>query len=327
MLFIISPSHYAPFNIASEEYLLNCCREDVFLLYRNAPSIIVGRHQNTLAEINYDYVQAHAIPVVRRLTGGGTVFHDLGNLNFSFIMLGKDAELRNFARYTAPVLSALQELGIDARLEGRNDLTIDGLKFSGNAKAVHQGKTQQHGTILFSSRIADLSQALQANPLKFADKAVKSVSKRVTNVSDHLRHPISLEEFILLIQKQVRLLYPEAREYAFNAEDEQAIHRLVEEKYGTWDWNFGSSPRYNHVKAIRCAAGTLEFHTDVHAGRITALRVFGDFFGDRDLAELETALVGLPHRGEDILKALQQLQLSEFFGPVTPEDILSGFFD
>lgn len=327
MLFIVSPSHYAPFNIASEEYLLNRCSEDVFLLYRNAPSIIVGRHQNTLAEINYDYVQEHSIPVVRRLTGGGTVFHDLGNLNFSFIMLGTGDDVRNFAKYTAPVLSALRELGIDARLEGRNDLTIDGLKFSGNAKAVHQGKTQQHGTILFSSRIADLSQALNANPLKFTDKAVKSVSKRVTNVCDHLRHPISLDEFILLIQKHVRLLYPAAREYAFSAEDEQAIQELVEEKYDTWDWNFGSSPHYNHVKAIRCAAGTLEFHTDVHAGLITALRVFGDFFGDRDVAELETALTGLPHREQEIREALLQLQLSEFFGAVTPEDILSGLFD
>ncbi|MBW6514332.1 MAG: lipoate--protein ligase [Candidatus Syntrophosphaera sp.] len=324
MLFIASPSHFAPFNIASEEYILKNFSEDVFLLYRNAPSIIVGRHQNTLAEINCGYVQEHSIPVVRRLTGGGTVFHDLGNLNFSFIMNRGADEEKGFAKYTAPVLAALRELGVEARLEGRNDLTIKGMKFSGNARAVYRDKVQQHGTILFSSRIADLSAALKANPLKFNDKAVKSVSKRVTNVSDHLSHPIGLEEFILLIQAQVLKLYPDAREYAFSPEDEEAIRKLVESKYDTWEWNFGKSPQYNHVQAIRCAAGTIEFHTDVHQGLITGLRIYGDFFGNRDTAELERVLTGLPHRAETLLAVLKQQPLQEFFGEVIAEELLAG---
>jgi lipoate-protein ligase A len=326
MLFIVSQSHYAPFNIASEEYILNTFADDVFLLYRNAPSIIVGRHQNTLAEINYDYVREHDIPVVRRLTGGGTVFHDLGNLNFSFIINRGEDEERGFARFTQPVLSALRELGVEASLEGRNDLTVKGAKFSGNARAVYARKTQQHGTILFSSRITDLSLALKANPLKFTGKAVKSVAARVTNVCDHLPRPVTLDEFVTLIQKQVLRMYPDAREYEFNRDDEEAIQGLVERKYGTWEWNFGHSPAYNHVKAIRCAAGTIEFHAEVRNGRIVALRVFGDYFGNRDSAELEAALVGSPHRKEDILALLGKLPLEEFFGPVTSEDILSALF-
>lgn len=326
MLFILSRSDQAPFNIASEEYILSHFEEDVFLLYRNGPSIIVGRNQNTLAEINLPWVREHEIPVVRRLTGGGTVFHDMGNLNFSFIMARSANEESGFAKYTAPVLAALQELGVDARLEGRNDLMIQGLKFSGNARAVHPNKIQQHGCILFESKIADLSDALKANPLKFRDKAVKSIAKRVTNVCEHLPRPVTLEEFIRLIQSQVLKTYPEAREYAFSQADEDAVNALVESKYGTWDWNFGSSPAYNHVQAIRCAAGTIEFHADVHKGRIAALRVFGDFFGNRDIRELEDALIGLPHREEELRRTLERLPLNEYFGSVTSADILPGLF-
>jgi lipoate---protein ligase len=324
MQIIVSPSHQAPFNIASEEYILDNFADDVFLLYINAPSIIVGKHQNTLAEINTDYVHEHNIPVVRRLTGGGTVFHDLGNLNFSFIMNRGADEESGFAKYTAPVLDVLQDLGVDARLEGRNDLTIEGLKFSGNAKAVYRHKIQQHGTILFSAKIADLSAALNANPLKFRDKAVKSVSRRVTNVTEHLQNPLTLAEFIDLIRNKVLSLYPDAVEYSFSVEDCQSIETLVQSKYATWEWNYGLSPRYNHVKAIRCAAGTIEFHTDVHKGLITGVRIYGDFFGNRDIGELERALVGVFHREAEILEILNKLPLDEYFGPVLPDDICGG---
>ncbi|MCB5245447.1 MAG: lipoate--protein ligase [Candidatus Cloacimonadaceae bacterium] len=324
MLFINSLNHYAPFNIACEEYILNHFPQDVFFLYRNDSSIIVGRHQNTLAEINLDYVKKHNIPVVRRLTGGGTVFHDLGNLNYCFLMNRNGDEDRGFARYTAPILAALKNLGIDAKLEGRNDLTIKGMKFSGNAKAVYSNKVHQHGTILFSSKITDLSAALKANPLKFKDKAVHSVAARVTNISEHLLKPVTLEEFIQLIQNEVLKFYPDSREYRLTAEDEKSINTLMKNKYETWEWNFGHSPAYNHIQMIRCPAGTIEFHTDVHKGKITGLRIYGDFFGELDPSELELALIGLPHRVEAIRKVLETLPLNEYFGEVDIEDILTG---
>src|SRR5690554_2325750 len=244
MLSIFSPSTYAPFNIALEEYILHTFEEDCFLLYINDPCIIVGRFQNTLAEINYQWVQEHEIPVVRRLTGGGTVFHDLGNLNFSFLM-NTEEELAGFAKYTAPILDVLNDLGVPARLEGRNDLTINGLKFSGNAKLVQSGKTLQHGTILFSSHVESLTQALKANPLKFTDKAVKSVRARVTNVADHLPKPMKLADFIPLVRNKIHSLYPDARDYYLSIEDREAVQALVDSKYGTWEWNYGKSPQYN----------------------------------------------------------------------------------
>ena len=326
MLCIVSDSHYAPYNIATEEFLLQNKEDDCFLLYRNEPSIIVGKHQNTLSEINSDFVKAQGIPVVRRMTGGGTVFHDLGNLNFCFIMNNTEDNSWTFEKYTQPVLQVLQDLGIDAKLEGRNDLTIDGRKFSGNAKMTFRNKVLQHGTILFASKMTDLSAALKVNPLKFTDKAVKSVQSRVTNVSEHLKTPIDLDDFIALVQNYVRSLYPEAVDYSFTAAEQASISALVDSKYGTWDWNYGASPRYNFSKAIRTKAGTIEFYLNVVKGKIDTMRIYGDFFGRKDVGELESTLIGALHNPPEILHILQALDVASYFGDVSPEDILEGLF-
>lgn len=275
MLLIDSPSQNAYFNIASEEYLLKkFTTEDIFLLYLNAPSIIVGKFQNTLAEINLDYVNDKNIKVVRRMSGGGTVYHDLGNLNFSFHTLLGQHDFMDFSIFTKPVLTMLNNLGVPAVLEGRNDLLVEGKKFSGNAKLARHGKMIQHGTILLNSEMEVLGEALKINPLKFIDKATKSNSSRVTNLIHYLPENTTTDQMKKWLSEEILKNNPEAKWYEFTDEDLAGIHQLMAEKYETWDWNFGFSPNYNFKKAIKIPAGFIEVHLDVEKGIIEKAKNF-----------------------------------------------------
>lgn len=316
------------FNLATEEYVLKEIPEDSFMLWRNDNAIIVGKHQNTLAEINLDYVQERGIRVVRRLSGGGAVFHDLGNLNFTFIKTGTDDNLIDFRKYTQPILDVLLKLGIKAKFEGRNDLTIEGMKFSGNAEHIWKNRVLHHGTLLFSSHMPDISGALNADPAKFKDKAVKSVRSRVTNISDHLSAPMEVMDFSRLIEEHILEMYPDARYYDLTEDDHLKINRMVEEKYGTWDWNFGYSPDYNFKKIIRTErSGTIEFDLDVRDGIIAGIRIFGDYFNKRETSDIETALTGIAHNETAIREVLKGFVISDYFNNLSPDEFLQGFFN
>lgn len=324
MILISSPSNNAYFNIATEEYLLSKFpQDDIFLLYINAPSIIVGKFQNSLAEINFDYVEEHDIKVVRRLSGGGAVYHDLGNLNFSFHSLAsKEHDFLEFETFTKPVVELLNELGVPAKLEGRNDLLIEGRKFSGNAKLSKSGKVIQHGTILINSEMTVLSEALKANPLKFVDKATKSIRSRVVNLIEYLPDMDTKRFSKLLLEKMINE-HPNARHYEINEEDITAINQLVEDQYSTWDWNFGKSPKYSFNKAVKLPAGFIEMHIDVEKGGfIENMKVYGDFFAEVDIESFETLFVGVKHEKESLNQVLSEIDLSQYFGKVEQEDIL-----
>ena len=326
MLILRSKTSNPAFNLATEEFLLNNKSEDCFYLYINDPSIIVGKFQNSLAEINLDYVKENDIVVIRRLSGGGAVFHDPGNLNFTFIMKDQEDKTVDFRKYTQPIIDVLRSLDVDAKFEGRNDMTIEGKKFSGNAKCYYNDKVLQHGTLLFNSTLPNLSQALKLNPLKYRDKAVKSISSRVTNITEHLTHDISLEEFESSIINHVRTMYSDSELYELTDSDIDAINRLVDEKYGTWDWNFGHSPNYNFQKGIKTNGGHVEINLEVIKGKIKDVKIFGDFFSPSDVGELEDLLIGTSHERDAIEKLLATVGIGNYMTNVTVKELVEGMF-
>ena len=277
MIIIDSPSNDAYFNIAAEEYLLTRFpKEDILLFYINAPSIIVGKFQNTLAEINIDYVQANNIKVVRRLSGGGTVYHDLGNLNFSFHTLVSENEFTDFSTFTAPVIRLLHKLNVPAKLEGRNDLLVNGKKFSGNL--------------------------IHYLPLSF-----------------------NTQKFKNLFIEEIKESNKEITRYNLTSSDMEAIDRLVQEKYATWEWNYGFSPAYNFKKANKLAAGFIEVHIDVKKGYIENIKIFGDFFASKPIEELEQLLINVKHDEKSIKKILETVNIKDYFGKVNIEELINIF--
>ena len=320
---IYNPSTDAYFNLAAEEYLLKHFEDDVFMLWRNDKAVIVGKFQNSAAEINLDYVREHGIKVVRRQTGGGAVFHDLGNVNYTFIGTKGSGDFRTFSE---PILRVLNEMGVPAQFEGRNDLTINGMKFSGTAQCVYRDRILHHGTLLFASEMDDLTAALKVNPLKFKDKAVKSVRKRVTNISEHLPSPMSVTDFIEVVMQNVSQNSENAVPYELSEYDIQEISKLRDEKYSTWDWNFGTSPKFGYTKQIRTGGGNVELNLDVEKGVITAIKFYGDFFAQKELADFEQIFLHQKYESENIRRLLQSVEINDYFRNVTVGEMLELFF-
>ncbi len=326
MLCVTHSSTDPYFNLAAEEYVLKNFTDDCFMLWRNDNTIVVGKHQNTLAEVNLDYIKEKKISVVRRLSGGGAVFHDLGNLNFTFIMNGHEGHLVDFRKYTLPVIEVLKNLSVDAEFQGRNDLTINGKKFSGNAEHVYKKRVLHHGTLLFSSLMEDLHLALRVNPLKYKSKAVKSIRSRVTNIKDHLQQDMDVIQFRDMILDHIMDIYPDSKSYTFNDEDIRNINNLREEKYLTWEWNFGYSPKYDFEKSFITNGGFIQVHLNVSAGVIQSAKIYGDFFNKLDISAVEEILNGSRHDRAELLDKLESIRFSDYFHSITAEEFTDGMF-
>jgi len=326
MLCLISPYTDPYFNLASEEYLLKRFREDVFLLYRNLPSIVVGKHQNTLSEINMSYVQEREILVARRISGGGTVFQDEGNLNFAFFTTGNEGELVDYKRATQPVIEALGKMGLKVRLGKRNELLIEGLKISGTASHVYKHRVLHHGTLLFSSELEHLGAALSTERDKFTDRAVKSVPSTVANVRDFLAEPMDMEQFQERILNHVLRLNEQNRIYKFSKTDIKEISSLRELKFSTWEWNFGYSPRYQYSKSISFGGGRIDIHMNVEKGVIRELKLQGDFTSRKEIQSLEKMFSGTIHDPETMRIQLSEIKVSDYIVGLENEELLSGMF-
>ena len=322
MLILDSPSDDPRFNIAAEEYLLKETDREYAFFYINSPSIIIGKHQNAWAEINLPWTRKHNIPVVRRISGGGTVWHDKGNLNFSFILNGEEGKLVNFREYALPVLEYLRELGVAAVFGERNEMLIGGMKISGNAECVHRNRVLHHGTLLFSSELSRLDKALQTDPERFTDKAVQSVRSKTGNISYFLPGGMGIAEFR-------RGLINHIAEHFGSMEifepDESALNRieeLIHGKYSLWKWNIGYSPRYSLDRKWKIGKNQIRAEMQVEKGQIKTCRITvpgkdqyfpGEILGKsiRTPDELAMQLTGTRHDPDSLRELLSTRMLVE----------------
>ena len=327
---VILNDHTDPyFNIAAEEYLLDHETQDVFMLWRNDNAVIIGKNQNTWAEVNVPYTRENGIAVVRRLTGGGAVFHDLGNVCFTYITAHDPVRGIDFRPFVEPILSALVQLGVQAEADGRNDIMVDGAKISGNAQCVHRlpdgrARLLHHGTLLFGADLSRLSQALRVSAEKIHSKGIASVRERVTNLKDVPGFPahMTVEDFISHLARTAVSGLAEA--IPLSEEEIAGINALREEKYTAWEWNFGASLRHDTENTCRFPFGTLHASYTAAGGKIQSIRLFGDYFGQRPVAELENMLRDIPLREEDLHQALARLPapVEEYIRGAAPEDIV-----
>ena len=309
------------FNIASEEYLLK--EKDGFYYYFwiNEPSVIIGTNQNTLAEVNLSYVEDKGIKVVRRLTGGGAVYHDLNNLCYTVIAPYNENE-DNYKKFTAPIIEYLNELGVNAEFSGRNDITVNGLKISGNAQTVYKDRIMHHGTLLFDTDVSVLSGALKPNKLKTESKGIKSIRARVTNIIEWLPKKMDVNTFKKgLIEKFSKI----AEEYCFSNSDLDRINQLKEEKYSTFDWNVGKSPKGKITFESKFDFGIVNFNFDVVLGKIENAKITGDFFSKKPIYELEERLNGVPFDKKEVVQSLNGIE--DYIVGATPIVIAEKLFN
>jgi len=325
MIFIDNNGNTDPrLNLALEEYVLRnfSPNQDYLLFYINEPSIIIGRNQNTLEEINHRYIEDHNIHVVRRISGGGAVYHDHGNLNFSFITKHDGTRLSNFEKFTAPVIRVLRNLGLDAALKGRNDIQVAEKKISGTAQFSTGKRMVSHGTLLYDTDLGEVVNALNVKMSKIQSKGHKSVRSRVANISDYLERSLSIEDFRKLLLEGLYEGNEPFEEYRLTAEEWQGVRELKQEKYDTWDWNYGRSPRFNIQRTKRFPLGEVDLRIFVEKGRIKDFKIYGDFFGKEPLEDLEKLLLGIRYVKEDISSVLQEVHITPYFGNLPKSDFI-----
>lgn len=307
------------FCLAAEEYLMKNFSEDIFMLWQSENTVVVGKHQNAMAEINYPFVHGNHITLARRISGGGTVFHDSGNVNFAYIKnVSSPAEI-SFKLFTEPVVKALAKLGVKATTSGRNDLLVEGKKISGNAEHVFKNRVLHHGTLLFNSNLETLGQSIKVIPGKYYGKAVQSNRSVVTNILPFLKKNWSVNDFSSFLL-EVQFENSANSVYELNEKDKRTIQKMADEKFSTWDWNFGYSPKYTFKNEFFTEGKKLKVELQVEKGRITESDCSGDIFSLKDFEILNISLFGQRHFYPDIQEKLVEIC------SVVSDELVFGFF-
>ena len=329
MTYIFNEGKTSYYNMALEEYLFHS-RTDlhpILLLWQNSGTIVVGRNQNTIKEINLDYVKENGIDVVRRLTGGGAVYHDKGNLNYTYITDADSGGKFDFTPFIQNVIGALDHFGVRAEFTGRNDITVDGKKFSGNAQVRHKKSLMHHGTIMVNSDLTTVSKCLNPSKVKLKDKGIQSVSSRICNLSEYLPENVGIDRFKDQLIRQFEYSSGgDMVEYVLSEEEIDEVWKLARSKYELWQWNYGKSPAFDISGERRFDFGTMQLQLLLEENRIKEVYLYGDFFSKKDVGNLEKYIAGTVYDRHSILNKLNQIDLSDYIDGLMPDDLISLMF-
>ncbi|WP_203351081.1 lipoate--protein ligase [Streptococcus uberis] len=323
MKYIVNKSNNPAYNIALEAYAFRelLSEDEIFILWINEPAIIIGKHQNTIQEINKEYIDANGIHVARRLSGGGAVYHDLNNLNYTIISNKSEEGAFDFKTFSQPVIETLADLGVKAEFTGRNDLEINGKKFCGNAQAYYKGRMMHHGCLLFDVDMTVLGDALKVSKDKIESKGIKSVRARVTNILDELPEKITVNEFSDKILAKMKETYPDMTEYVLSEDELAKIQKSADEQFGNWDWVYGKAPEYTIERNVRYPAGKINTFANVEKSIIKNIKIYGDFFGIKDVQDIEELLIGTRYENKDVLEKLKTIDTSQYFSGMTVQEV------
>ena len=326
MRYLKNPSTNPYYNMAFDEYCLESLPidEPIFFLWQNRPAVIVGYNQEVNTEVNLDYLKEKGIDLVRRVTGGGAVYHDLENLNYTIVGRSEDLE-RDYPEYAALMMKALQALGVPATLSGRNDILVEGKKVSGFAKRVCKNRLMVHGTLMYNVDVDVLTHVLNPSTTKLQSKGIASVRSRVTNLCNYLPELSDIQAFKNRLEEILSNNYSDA-EYKLSEADLANIQQLTDEKFATWEWNYGRSPKATLVHSARLACGTVEIHLTLAENRIASCRFGGDFLGNLPASDVEKALTGIPYEINEIRKCLSKIEINRYFDRVLVDDLLEMMF-